>query len=103
MPVNEEAVMNALRSVEDPELHLSVVDLGLIYGVDVQNEGRNIEVRMTLTTPACPYAPVLIDQVRNVAGSFPDVIDAEVRIVWDPPWDPRTMASEEIRDKLGIW
>jgi len=103
VPVTEESVTEVLRAVFDPELRLSVVDLGLIYGVDIQNDGRNIEVRMTLTSPACPFGPVLVDVVRTVAGSLPGVDTADVRIVWDPPWDPRTMASDEVKDKLGIW
>jgi metal-sulfur cluster biosynthetic enzyme len=101
--LTEDLVMEALREVHDPELRMSIVDLGLIYGVDMQNEGRNLEVRMSLTTPACPYGPALVNQVREVAGALPGVDTADVRIVWDPPWDPKTMASDEIKDKLGIW
>ena len=103
LPEMEHRVTEALRAVLDPEMRLSVVDLGLIYGIDIQNDGRNIEVRMTLTTPACPYGPALVNEVRTVAASLPGVDTADVRIVWDPPWDPRTMASDEIKDKLGIW
>ncbi len=103
MLLTEEIVMEALKVVQDPEIRLGIVDLGLIYGVDLQNEGRNLEVRMTLTTPACPYGPALISEVQTVAASLPGVDSAEVRVVWDPPWDPKTMATDEIKDKLGIW
>lgn len=103
MIIDEDFVKEALKAVIDPEIHLNVVDLGLIYGVDIQNDGRNIEVQMSLTTPACPYGPELINDVRQTAAGLPGVDTAEVRIVWDPPWDPRTMASDEIKDKLGIW
>lgn len=103
MLLTEEIVMEALKVVQDPEIRLGIVDLGLIYGVDLQNEGRNLEVRMTLTTPACPYGPELISEVQTVAASLPGVDSAEVVVVWDPPWDPKTMATDEIKDKLGIW
>ncbi|MEW5701630.1 MAG: metal-sulfur cluster assembly factor [Candidatus Zixiibacteriota bacterium] len=103
MLVNQDIVMGALKEVQDPELRLSVVELGLIYGVDVENEGRNIEVRMTLTSPGCPYGPQLVHEVRDAVSALPGVDTADVRVVWDPPWDPRTMTSDEIKDKLGIW
>jgi metal-sulfur cluster biosynthetic enzyme len=101
--INQDIVMEALKSVQDPELRLNVVELGLIYGVDLQNLGRNIEVRMTLTSPGCPYGAQLINEVRDTIGNLPGVDTADVRIIWDPPWDPRTMAADEIKDKLGIW
>jgi metal-sulfur cluster biosynthetic enzyme len=101
--VNEDIVREALKGVIDPEIRLSVADLGLIYGVDLDNDGRNVSVRMTLTTPACPYGPQLVNDVRQTVANLPGVDTAEVRVVWDPPWDPRTMATDEIKDKLGIW
>jgi metal-sulfur cluster biosynthetic enzyme len=103
MLMNEELVMEALKEVQDPELRLGIVDLGLIYGADVAEDGKSVTVRMTLTSPACPYGPMLITDVKNVVDNLPGVDQAEVEIVWDPPWDPRTMASDEIKDKLGIW
>jgi metal-sulfur cluster biosynthetic enzyme len=101
--MNEELVMEALKEVQDPELRLGIVELGLIYGADVANDGKSVTVRMTLTSPACPYGPMLITDVKNVVDNLPGVDKAEVKIVWDPPWDPKTMASDEIKDKLGIW
>jgi metal-sulfur cluster biosynthetic enzyme len=103
MLMTEETVMEALKEVQDPELRLGIVDLGLIYGADVKNEGRVVEVRMTLTSPGCPYGPTLLSDVKRVVGNLPGVESSEVKIIWDPPWDPRTMASDEIKDKLGIW
>lgn len=102
-PVTGEMVMEAIKPVVDPEIHLSIVDLGLVYGADVDPEGKQVTVRLTLTSPACPYGPLLIDQVKLVAGSLPGVEKADVQVVWDPPWDPRTMASEYAKDVLGIW
>lgn len=103
MIMNEELVMEALKEVQDPELRLGIVDLGLIYGADVADDGKSVTVRMTLTSPACPYGPMLINDVKKVVDDLPGVDKSEVQIVWDPPWDPKTMASDEIKDKLGIW
>ncbi len=103
MIVNDDIVMDALREVQDPELRMSIVDLGLIYGADIEDDGKTIKVRMSLTSPACPYGPMLVTDVKKAASNLPGVEKAEVHVVWDPPWDPRTMASDEIKDKLGIW
>ena len=103
MLINQDIVMEALKEVQDPELHLGIVDLGLIYGVDVEEGGKHVEVRMSLTSPGCPYGPQMVNDVRFTVTSLPGVETADVRVVWDPPWDPRKMASDEIKDKLGIW
>ena len=103
MLINDDIVMEALKEVQDPELHLGIVDLGLIYGVDVEEGGKHVEVRMSLTSPGCPYGPQMVNDVRLTVTRLPGVETADVRVVWDPPWDPRKMASDEIKDKLGIW
>jgi len=98
----ETELMNALKSVYDPELGLSIVDLGLVYGVTAE-DGRVI-VDMTLTTPACPLGPVIKQQAQAVLTSnFDNVRDVDINLVWTPRWDPRTMASEEAKAELGIW
>lgn len=97
------AVLEALRTVLDPEIGLSVVDLGLVYGVDVDAATRHVTVRMTLTTPACPYGPSLFDQARQAAKRAPGVAEAVVVPVWEPPWNPRTMASDVAKDAMGLW
>jgi metal-sulfur cluster biosynthetic enzyme len=98
----EQEIMNALKSVYDPELGLSIVDLGLVYGVTPE-DGRVI-IDMTLTTPACPLGPVIKSQAYAVLTSnFDNVKDVEINLVWTPRWDPRTMASEEAKAELGIW
>jgi len=99
----EASVLETLRPVIDPELHLSIVDLGLIYGVDVSPDGKRIEVRMTLTGPGCPIGPELMAAVDRAARGVPGVEDVDVRLVWDPPWDPVKMASETAKEALGIW
>jgi len=101
--VNQDIVMEALKEVQDPELRLGIVDLGLIYGADISEDGKSVKVRMSLTSPACPYGPMLVSDVRRVISNLPGVENPEVQIVWNPPWDPRTMASDEIKDKLGLW
>ncbi len=101
-PITAEGVMEALKEVYDPELAINIVDLGLVYGVEI--EGRSVRVRMTLTSPGCPIGPTLRAMVHGtVLRTYPGVEDVAVELVWSPPWDPYTMASEEARDMLGIW
>lgn len=97
-----EDLMEVIRTVEDPELRMSIVELGLVYGVEIDDDGATT-VTMTLTSPGCPVGPMLQGQIYHLVTQLPGVVDVEVNIVWDPPWDPRTMASEEVRMMLGIW
>ncbi len=100
--ITADGVMEALKEVYDPELAMDIVNLGLVYGVDV--EGRSVRVRMTLTSPGCPIGPMLQEMARGaIRRAHPDVEDVRVDIVWSPPWDPYKMASEEAKDMLGIW
>lgn len=100
MPVVE-MVREALReNVIDPEIGINVVDLGLVYGVEV-NDGT-AEVTMTLTTPACPLGPYIDSEVRTAVHEVPGITDAKVNLVWTPPWDPSKM-SEEAKLELGFW
>ncbi len=92
----------ALWHVQDPELQMSILELGLIYGVEV-NDAGDVTVTMTLTSPACPAGPIIAAQVRQALHGVAGVGATEVRIVWNPPWDPRTMASEDVRISLGVW
>jgi metal-sulfur cluster biosynthetic enzyme len=101
MPTSEE-VMRALKGVHDPEIGLSIVDLGLVYGARI--DGSTVNVDMTLTSPACPLGSMIKSQVCNILESnFDDVEEVKVHLVWEPPWDPRTMASEDVKLELGIW
>ena len=104
MALTEQQVLNALKPIEDPELHLGIVDLGLIYGSDInpQPEGDEIKVMMTFTSPFCPYGPQLKASVQRTLAMLPGVKSAVVNIVFTPPWDPRTMASEECKIALGL-
>ena len=104
MAVTEQQVIDALRPLEDPELHLGIVDLGLIYEAQInpQPEGDAVKLLMTFTSPFCPYGPQLKASVERTIASVPGVKQATVQIVFTPPWDPRTMASEECKIALGI-
>jgi metal-sulfur cluster biosynthetic enzyme len=100
-PIDSDEVREALKGVVDPEIGIDIVNLGLIYTVNV--EDNNIKVEMTLTGPGCPVGPMLQSQVYGIAAGFPGARNVQVDLVWSPPWDPRTMASEEAKDILGIW
>ena len=95
-----EAIIDALKEIFDPEIPVNIYDLGLIYGVDVTDGGHAV-VTMTLTTPHCPVAESLPNEVELRVLSVPGVRDAEVKLVWDPPWDPSKM-SDEARLELGM-
>src|SRR3954466_1516571 len=97
----EEQLRQAIRPIQDPEIHLGILDLGLIYGVQSEPNGT-VRVRMTLTSPACPVGPLLQAQVHAALLKLPGVKEAKVELVWDPPWDPRTMATDEIKMELGL-
>lgn len=101
-PPTEEALMEILDTVEDPELRMSITQLGLVYGVEVDPEGM-VTVNMTLTSPACPVGPMLQGMIYHKLMQTPGVEDVEVNLVWNPPWDPKTMASEDVKMALGIW
>jgi metal-sulfur cluster biosynthetic enzyme len=100
--VTPDQVMDVLTEVYDPELHLNIVDLGLVYDIDIGDAG-DVKVVFTLTTPACPLGPMLDINIKDRVMQMPGVNDVETEIVFTPPWDPRTMASDEIKMQLGIW
>ena len=94
-----EAVIDALKEIFDPEIPVNIYDLGLIYNVEI-DEGH-VMVTMTLTTPHCPVAESMPAEVELRVGAVPGVGDAEVNLVWDPPWSPQNM-SDEARLELGL-
>lgn len=100
MQLGREQILEALRQCYDPEIPVNIVDLGLIY--DVQNDADgNVAVKMTLTTPDCPSAQAIPDQVKQRVAGIEEVRDVKVDIVWEPPWNP-SMISEAGRKALGI-
>jgi len=95
-----EAVIEALKEIYDPEIPVNIYDLGLIYAVEVTEDGH-AAVTMTLTTPHCPVAESMPGEVEMRVGAVPGVGNAEVNLVWDPPWDPQKM-SDEAKLELGM-
>jgi len=100
--ITPEDVMERLKPVQDPELRMSIVDLGLIYDIRI-DEDNIVDVIFTLTTPACPLGPMLIAQIQDAVMDMEGVRDVNAEITFSPPWDPRIMASDEIKMQLGIW
>lgn len=99
MSVNEDAVRDALRQVIDPEAGMNIVDLGLVYGIDVAD--GSVEVQMTMTSAACPMADMIVDDVHAaLAGALPPGTGIGVELVWDPPWTPDRM-SDLAREQFG--
>jgi FeS assembly SUF system protein len=96
----EQRVIEVLRTIYDPEIPVNIYDLGLVYDIEVTLDAV-VRVRMTLTSPACPIAGALPEHVHSKIQALEDVRDAEVEIVWDPPWSPERM-SEEARVQLNI-
>jgi len=99
-----EAVWDQLRKVYDPEIPVNIVDLGLVYSMDVEKEpdkGYRVNVAMTLTAPGCGMGPAIAEDAKSKILLVPGVGDADVRITWDPPWN-QSMISEEGKMKIGL-
>ncbi len=98
MPEREE-VLDALRVVEDPELGMDIVDLGLVYDVGI--EDGNVRVEYTLTSLGCPVGPMIEEQIRETVAAMPGVAGVETELTWDPPWTPEKM-SDDAKFILGF-
>ena len=103
--VTTNLVWEKLKEVYDPELNFSVVDLGLIYNVEVSDSlsraGQDVKVAMTLTTPFCPYGPALLDEMKQQISKIKGVGKIDITVVWEPPWDTGKL-SPEIKAQLGM-
>ena len=99
--VTEEGVIAAIKTVFDPEIPVDIYELGLIYAIELGEDGR-VKVEMTLTTPSCPSAQELPAQVEEAVRAVPGVTDVLVEVVWDPPWDQSRM-SEDSRLALNMY
>lgn len=98
-PLRPELVRRMLRTVIDPELGVNIVDLGLLYDI-VVDDGGNVAIAMTLTTPGCPLGGLLDDQIRICLTALPQVREVRVELVWEPPWEPQAM-SDVAKEQLG--
>ena len=94
-------IREGLKNVYDPEIGINVVDLGLVYDADIEENG-DVLVTMTLTSLGCPLGPVIVQEVTNALKDLPGIGAVDVKLVWSPPWSPEMM-SEEAKDELGIW
>ena len=99
MPTKPEEMMEALKDVYDPDLGINIVDMGLVY--EVRLEGTTAFVDMTLTSPACPYGPMLISETQQAIKNLDGVEEVNVELVWDPPWTQDRL-SDDIKLDLGL-
>jgi metal-sulfur cluster biosynthetic enzyme len=98
--IDQETLLSALRTVRDPELNVNIIDLGLVYSI--QSHDDHVEVEMTLTSPACPAGPEILQGAVKALESVPGITKANVRLVMSPPWTPDKM-SDAARDQLGFF
>lgn len=97
---DETTVYDTLKHIHDPEVGINIVDMGLIYSLEI--DGNNIDVTMTLTSPGCPVGPQILGQIDSALKGLDGIENVDIRVVWSPPWSP-DMLSEDARDQLGIF
>jgi len=102
---SKDLVMDQLEEVEDPELDISIVELGLVYDVRIEDrdDGKHAEIDMTLTSPGCPAAAEIMAATHRAALNTTGIDSVHVNLVWSPRWDPKIHASEDARMDMGIW
>ena len=93
-------VIDKLKECTDPEVGINIVDLGLIYGIQI-DENNNIKLKMTMTSPMCPVASIILADAQLRLENIPDVGKVEIELVWEPLWSP-DMISQEVKQKLGV-
>jgi len=98
--VSEETVLETIKQIIDPEIGINIVDMGLIYGVDINN--TNVDITMTLTSPGCPAGGQIINGTQHVTQQMEGVDEVNINVVWTPRWSPEMM-SEDAKDELGIF
>lgn len=99
--VTKDKVEEQLRTIIDPELNINIVDLGLIYGIAIQNDVGEVVITMTLTTPGCPLSFVFEEWIPAALKKIKGVKRVTIDLVWEPPWDPNKM-SDDVREEMGI-
>ena len=97
---DQETIYAALKHIYDPEVGINIVDMGLIY--DLEMADNKVDLTMTLTSPACPAGPQILAQIDTQLKTLEGVDDVDIKVVWTPPWSP-DMLTEEARDQLGIF
>jgi metal-sulfur cluster biosynthetic enzyme len=97
---DQASIYEKLKQIYDPEVGINIVDMGLIYSLDIAD--NKVEITMTLTSPGCPAGPQILSQVDNQVKTLDGIEDVDIKVVWSPPWSP-DMLSEEARDQLGIF
>lgn len=102
MDARIDLIIERLKDVYDPEIPVNIYDLGLIYNVDVDDSSNKASIVMTLTAPGCPVADILVEDVRQAALAVENIVDADVELTFEPPWD-KSMMSEEARLELGFF
>lgn len=100
--LTEPQVREALKTVLDPELSISIVDLGLVYAIRILEEGKKVELDLGLTSVYCPFGPQMAEEAKQAILKIEGVQEAVVELVLTPRWDPRTMATEDARIQLGL-
>lgn len=101
-PIDKE-VLELLAPIQDPDLGLSIVDLGLIYDIRYDLEKKSLEIDVTLTTPACPWGDIMLQQIEENLRNYKDFQNISVNLVWTPEYDPRIMAEDYIKEMIGIY
>lgn len=99
--ITKEQIMEELKKIIDPELHINIVDLGLIYGIEINQEIGKVDVKMTLTTPGCPLSFVFEEWIPAAIKNIESVKEVFLDLVWEPAWNPDNM-SDESKENLGI-
>lgn len=99
--IDKKEVKKQLKTVIDPELHINILDLGLIYEIDINNSQGLVEITMTLTTPGCPLSHIFEEVIPEAIKKIPEVKEVKINLTWEPPWDPDKM-SDEVKEEMGI-
>ncbi len=99
MVLEESQIYEALKAVVDPEIQMNIVDIGLVYNIDI-HENNDMLIQMTLTSPGCPFGPEIVRNTNEAASGVEGAGEVEIEVVWDPPWGPERM-SEEARMIFG--
>lgn len=99
--VSKDEIIGALKTVDDPELHLNIVDLGLIYDVEIDQKIGKVDIMMTLTTPGCPLSFVFEEWIPAAVKKVPGIKEVKIELVWEPPWDPDKI-SDDAKEELGM-